>query len=169
MDSTPFDAKRLQKTIKRMNQPLLFPMATLAKMPLGFFAGLKVDDINEEACSVSLPGGWRTQNPFQSTYWAAQGMAAEMATGLHPYAYASACPVPVRMILAGTEARFGRLCKTRAHFRCVGGPPVRAALLETLETGESVACPIEVVGENALGEVVSEWTFTWSLRAKSSS
>ena len=166
MDNEHFDPKMLQKTLKNMTRPLLFPLAAFAKMPLGFFAGLKVDFIDEDECAVSLPGGWRTQNPFQSTYWAAQGMAAEMATGLHPYAYASGCNIPVRMILAATEARFGRQCKTRAVFRCRGGDPVRTAFAETLKTGQSVSCPIEVIGEDRLGEVVSEWTFTWSLRAK---
>ncbi len=163
-----FSQQKLQRTLARMRRPLLLQGATLTKMPLGFFAGLKVESIDEESCIVSLPGGWRTQNPFQSTYWAAQGMAAEMATGLHPFAYSSAAAVPVRMILAATNARFGRLCKGRALFHCQAGTPVKAAILETLSSGKSVNCPIEVIGRDAEGEVVSEWTFTWSLRAKPS-
>ena len=50
-------------------------------LPLAAFAGLRVVRLDEAACAVRLPGGWRTQNPFRSTYFAAQAMAAEMSTG----------------------------------------------------------------------------------------
>ena len=45
-------------------------------------AGLRVERLDAEVCVVRMPGGWRTRNPFRSTYWAAQGMAGEMSTGV---------------------------------------------------------------------------------------
>ena len=50
-------------------------------LPLAAFAGLRITRFDAEACTVTLPGGWRTRNPFASTYFAAQAMAAEMSTG----------------------------------------------------------------------------------------
>ena len=50
-------------------------------LPLAAFAGLRVIRLDGAACSVRLPGGWRTQNPFRSTYFGAQAMAAEMSAG----------------------------------------------------------------------------------------
>ena len=52
-----------------------------AKLPLAAFAGLRVRKLDDSGAQVSLPAGWKTQNPFRSTYFAAQAMAAEMSTG----------------------------------------------------------------------------------------
>ena len=63
-------------------KPWLFRLWLCRSLPLAAFAGLKVrQDWTKPSCEVSLPGGWRTRNPFRSTYFAAQAMAAEMSTG----------------------------------------------------------------------------------------
>lgn len=136
------------------------------KMPLGLAAGLRVDAIDLNSCVVSMPGGWRTQNPFGSTYWAAQGMAAEMATGLHAYVMSASAPSKVGMILAGCEGGFSKMCKGRSTYRFDQGGQVREAIESTLASGERVSCPVEVVGFDPVGDEISRWTFTWSFRAK---
>ena len=150
----------------RLTRPLLVSAFELTKFPLSFFAGLRVTSVDEAQCVVQLPGGWRTQNPFRSTYWAAQGMAAEMATGVLPYLYAETCSRKIRMILAETEGRFVKQCKTKSTFTCAAGDVVREAFAETARTGSSVACPIDVAGYDAEGDMVSEWKFVWSFRAR---
>ena len=75
----PFPAD--QKLIQQMQSPLGFRAFLGLKLPLAAFAGLRVDEFTAERCAVSLPYGWRTQNPFNSIYFAAQCMAAELSTG----------------------------------------------------------------------------------------
>ena len=55
---------------------------------------------------MRLPGGWRTQNPFRSTYFAAQAMAAEMSTGAPAMVLVQAAPASVAMILREIQAVF---------------------------------------------------------------
>ena len=135
-------------------------------LPLAAFAGLKIQAVDRERCVVSMPGGWRTQNPFKSTYWAAQGMAAELATGLIPMAYVRASPVPVRMILAGTNAQFVKMCKGESTFTHESKGTVRDAMAETFRTGRSVQCELTSLGYDAQGDPVSTWQFIWSFRAR---
>src|SRR4051812_35548878 len=66
---------------RRMLQPWNFKLYTLARLPLGWASGMSLKELDDARCVVSLPGGWRTQNPFRSAYFAAQAMAAEMSTG----------------------------------------------------------------------------------------
>ena len=113
-----------------------------------------------------MPGGWRTQNPFRSTYWAAQGMAAELSTGLIPTAYAQASPVPMRMILASANARFTKMCKGKSRFEHRDADLLHEAMKETFRTGQSVECELTSVGFDERGDRVSEWIFTWSFRAR---
>ena len=98
MRFVPFDEVMLAKLQKRSSGRIKMFFFMLLKMPLGAFARLRVDRLDNEGCDISLPSGWRTRNPFKSTYWAAQGMAAEMATGLGIYVHAQAAPVKVRTL-----------------------------------------------------------------------
>jgi len=68
-------AERLRRQVLSRLPMTLWMWKTL---PLAAFAGLRVSRLDEASCSVRLPGGWRTQNPFRSTYFGAQAMAAEM-------------------------------------------------------------------------------------------
>ena len=149
-----------------MRQSVLFKGFMAAKMPLGLAAGLRVGDLDAAKCTIVLPGGWRTQNPFGSTYWAAQGMAAELASGLHPFVYAQGATVPVRMILARCAGEFVRMCKTDARFEFHQGELIENAIRSTLSSGENVDCVTEVLGYDAGNELVSRWSFTWAFRAK---
>ena len=65
------DALRL-----RLLKPWNFKAYLWGKLPLAACAGLSLRQLDESGCTVGLPGGWRTQNPFRSTYFAAQAMAA---------------------------------------------------------------------------------------------
>ena len=51
------------------------------KLPAAFFSGVRIKEVGETKCRVSVPYKWFTQNPFRSTYFACLAMAAEMSTG----------------------------------------------------------------------------------------
>ena len=163
IDVTSFDLEQTFSALRGIIKPSIGIFAT---MPLASFAGLRIQSVDARHSVVTMPGGWRTQNPFKSTYWAAQGMAAEMSTGLIPAAYVRAAPVPVRMILAGTHGQFGKMCKGKSTFKHEAGDAVLQAMNETFETGKSVTCELTSIGYDAQGDVVSEWSFTWSFRAR---
>jgi hypothetical protein len=59
----------------------------LTQLPIAWIAGLKLFSYSEEACSISVKLGFLNKNPFQSMFWAVQGMAAELSTGLIVYRY----------------------------------------------------------------------------------
>jgi hypothetical protein len=167
MNAVPqLDPARIERGLTTIQRPLALWGFNLVKMPLGLAAGLRIDTIDASSCTVSLPGGWRTQNPFGSMYWAAQGMAAEMATGIHGYVLTQAAPSPVRMILAGCKGEFTRMCKGRGTFVFSQGEHVRAHIEQTLQSGASVNCDTEVLGYDPSGAEVSRWTFTWAFRAR---
>src|SRR4029434_3796701 len=69
------------KLRNRVRNPWLMRGFMLAKLPLALIAGVCVRGLDRERCVVTVPYGWRTTNPFRSTYFAALSMAAEMSTG----------------------------------------------------------------------------------------
>ncbi|MGB0647000.1 MAG: DUF4442 domain-containing protein [Bradymonadia bacterium] len=156
----------LEKTFRLLDGPIKSFVGQFISMPLGSFAGLSIEQVDASKCIVTLPGGWRTQNPFKSTYWAAQGMAAEMASGVIPMAYVRAAGVPIRMILAGVSGRFVKMCKGPSTFTCYVEDHVKEAMRETLMSGRSVGCNLTSIGHDSTGDTVSEWSFSWSFRAR---
>lgn len=160
--------KSAQKLIHQMTSPFLMRLFLLKSLPLAFIAGLKVDELDRRRCVVSVPYGWRTQNPFRSTYFAAQSMAAEMSTGALGMLAVKLAPVPVSMLIVGLDATFGKKATSRAYFTCEGGDEVFAAVRHTCDTGESVTVPMTTVGRMKDGAEVSRFGFTWSFKRKSS-
>ena len=57
---------------RRLLNPWAFRFYLWKMLPLAAGAGLRLRGFDGDACTVSLPGGWRTQNPFRSTYFAAR-------------------------------------------------------------------------------------------------
>ena len=100
----PIDNERLTSEFRKIKSPLRFFLWTLWKFPAARFAGIRIDKLEQGSCVVSIPGGWRSQNPFSSMYWAVQGMGAELATAGVPLALANSMDERVRTLVASQEA-----------------------------------------------------------------
>ena len=65
-----------------MKSPFQYNLYNFFKLPSVWWCGIRVKSVNEESCLVSVKHRWINQNPFKSMFWAVQGMAAELSTGL---------------------------------------------------------------------------------------
>lgn len=167
MTTTP--APSAAKLLRRMQSPLLMRLYFLAKLPLALVAGLKVREITEERCVTSVPYGWRSTNPFRSTYFAAQAMAAELSTGALALLATELAPAPVAMLIVGLEASFEKKATALTTFVCPDGAKVAAAVAEASRTGEPATARLETVGTMPDGTVVARFAFTWSFKKRSRS
>ncbi|MDB4108719.1 DUF4442 domain-containing protein, partial [Flavobacteriaceae bacterium] len=61
--------------------PRKLNLFTLFKLPAAYFTGVRTKSIDAQTCVVVVKHRWINQNPFNSMFWAVQGMAAEFATG----------------------------------------------------------------------------------------
>ena len=158
----PIDDTKLSKEYKSLKGRVRFRFFTVLTMPAAWFAGLRLDNIDDRACGTSLPGGWRTQNPFKTMYWAVQGMGAELATGAVPFAISRSMSEKLRMFVVGTEAKVVERAKGRIKFTCDETMKAREAIEESMKTGEPIEIDLHSVGRDDSGEVVSEWIFRWN-------
>ena len=168
MTSTTFspNSDAVKKIWRQVTHPVAMPMFMLAKLPLALIAGLRVRHIDEDSCEVTVPYGWRTTNPFKSTYFAALTMAAEMATGALAMATVRASPKPISMLVVGVEGQFLKKATQVTTFRCEAGKEMSASVMETLETGEAVVQKAEAIGTSPDGVEVARFVFTWSFKKK---
>jgi hypothetical protein len=156
------------QTLQRQTtNPLLFRGWLLAKLPAAFFCGVRMRELGLDRCVTSVPFGWRSQNPFRSTYFAAQAMAAEMSTGALVLLAAADAGVPFSTLIVDMKATFGKKAVDTATFVCTGGDAVVRACREAKETGEARVVSLDTVGTMADGAEVSRFTFTWSVKPRS--
>ncbi|HEX9942847.1 MAG TPA: DUF4442 domain-containing protein [Thermoanaerobaculia bacterium] len=156
-----------EKIRSRMRNPWLLRGFMLAKLPLALIAGLRVRELDGERCVVTVPYGWRTTNPFRSTYFAALSMAAEMSTGGLAMVAAESAPAPVAMLIVGLEASFEKKATSLTTFTCADGAKAAAAVAETVRTGEPAVARMESVGRLADGAEAARFVFTWSFKKRS--
>jgi hypothetical protein len=136
-------------------------------LPLAAFAGLRVVRLDEAACAVRLPGGWRTQNPFRSTYFAAQAMAAEMSTGAPALVLLQDAPASVAMLVVGLRARYGKKLVGPGAFTFEDVAGMKAAVERAAASDEPQALTARSTGRDAAGDVVAEFEVDWSFKRRS--
>ena len=91
---------------------------TLLKLPLVYFSGIRVTSINSEGVEASVKLKWINQNPFRSMFWAVQGMAAELTSGLLLMREIQTQNSSVSMLLVETKAIFSKKAKGKIRFSC---------------------------------------------------
>jgi uncharacterized protein DUF4442 len=137
-----------------------------SKLPLAAFAGLRMSRLDAEGAEVRLPAGWKTQNPFGSTYFAAQAMAAEMSTGAPALWFIEQSGEKVSSLVTGISAKFTKKATSEARFVFQGGAAMRAAIDEAVRTGVPVVFTAKSVGTQQDGTQVAEFAVEWSFKKK---
>ena len=149
-----------------ISNPISFGFFLFTKLPAAFFAGLRIHYFDDRKCVVRIRYSWFSQNPFQSIYFAVEAMAAEMTCGMLAFAQVYERVPKISMLVVGTQAHFLKKATGTILFSCEDGLAIQAAIQETRATGEGNTVICKSVGTNSKGEVVAEFNFTWSFKAK---
>ena len=159
-------ASAANEFIKVVQHPLKFRLFLLTKLPAAYFSGVRVRAISEEECIVSIPYKWLTRNPFRSTYFASLSMAAEMSTGALSLAHLYKRKPAVSMLVVKVVAVYTKKATGITRFTCSDGKAIQATIEKAIATGEAQSYETKSIGKNEQGEVVAEFTVTWSYKAK---
>ena len=151
---------------RRLLRPWSFRAYLWANLPLAACAGLSLRRLDEAGCAVALPGGWRTQNPFRSTYFAAQAMAAEMSTGAPAMVFVRAAPASVAMILRGIEAVFTKKIQGPSLFTFDDVAGLAAVVSRAAASGDSESYVGRSLGHGPDGQPAAEFRVTWSFKRR---
>jgi hypothetical protein len=162
----PAPHPKAAKLAARLKNPFLLRGFMLARLPLALVAGLRVRDLDPERCVTTIPYGWRSTNPFRSTYFAALAMAAEMSTGALAMMATELEAAPVALIIVRLEGGFEKRAQSLTTFTCEDGRKAFDAVAETVRTGEPATARLETVGRSPDGTVVARFAFTWSFKRR---
>ncbi len=155
-----------QKLLAGYNSSFKMWMFLFWKLPSAWFMGVRVREVTPETGKISLPFGWRSQNPFRSIYFAAQCSAAEMSTGLLGL-LAIEGKGAISMLVSHLEADFIKKAVSTTVFTCNDGGQVFAAVDRAIETNQPQTLVMTSTGVQATGETVAVVKVTWSFKVKS--
>ena len=136
------------------------------KLPSAFICGVRVKEFDENKCVVTVKHRWINQNPFNSMYWAVQGMAAELATGALLMQQINKSGQNISMLVANNRGNFIKKATGRITFVCNDGFLAEQAIQAAIANGEGQSFWMKSIGTNENGEQVSDMDFEWSVRVK---
>lgn len=152
---------------KQITQPIKFRWFMLTQLPSTWFAGLRIEELTRHKAVISVRQKWFNKNPFRSIYVAILSMPAEVSTGILSMAALYKRNPSVSMLAVAMEASFVKKATGKILFTCSDGEQINDAVEKTISTGEPVTIKCHSVGTNESNEVVAEFYFTWSFKARS--
>jgi hypothetical protein len=153
-----------EKYLSRMNNPFIFWWAMLFKLPSVVFWRIKIKKITPEECWVTIPYFWRSQNPFNSIYFAAMAGAAELSTGALCQ-LAMAGKGKFSMLVVDFRAEYHKKANQKITFVCNQGIEL-TQVLNNLTSGATDTLTMISTGTNPDGEVVARFYVKWSFKKK---
>lgn len=150
----------------KITNPLLFRTFMLGKLPAAFFAGLRIENLDELTAIISVKQTWFNKNPFGSIYFAILSMAAEVSTGVLCLGAIYKRKPQVSMLVIKSEGMFHKKATGKIMFTCNDGDNIHNIVENAIITGDAKTFVCHSSATNKTGEVVAEFSFTWSFKIK---
>ena len=150
----------MKYTISSINTFLFF------KLPSVWWCGIRVREISKESCSANVRLGWFNKNPFKSLFWAVQGMAAELTTGILIMQAINESKKNISMLVLNNKANFSKKAKGLIRFNCNQGKKINETINRVLETKKSQTVWVKSHGKDESGDIVSSFEFEWTIMLK---
>ncbi len=147
-------------TPRKINMFLLF------KMPSAFFTGVRLQSLNNKKAVVTVKHKWINQNPFKSLFWAVQGIASELTTGVLVMKEIANSGKKISMLVTNMNGTFTKKATGKIHFICSDGDKIKEAIKKTIETREGETITMISEGFNTDGISVSKFEYVWSVKLK---
>ena len=152
--------------LKKVNNSFLYRLFLIAKLPIAWISGLKVNKVTPEKSQIYIRYNYFNQNPFKSMYFACQAMAAEMSTGLLAMGYIDIHSQKISMLVLDLNCKFTKKAVGEIQFVCEDGILVKEAIHKAVNSNEGVLCEMISNGYDQNGDIVSSFKIIWSFKLK---
>lgn len=137
----------------------------LFKLPAAWLTGVRVSLISETKCEVKVRFKWINQNPYRSMFWAVQGMAAELTTGMLLTKSIQESNTNISMLLIGNKSNFYKKAVGKIKFVCDQGETAKE-LINLTKKNITHKAWLKAKGFDETGDIVSEFDFEWSCKKR---
>lgn len=135
-------------------------------IPSAWLSGVRVVALSSQVALVKVTFRWINKNPFKSMYWATQGMASELATGLLVLQEVNKSKKKISTLVASQQGTFFKKAVGKIQFSCTEVEKVQEVVAEAIRTGEGQTVTLVSEGVDESNDVVSRFEYQWSLKVK---
>ena len=121
------ESKRIKVFINKIKS-WKFSFFLISKLPLAYFAGLKIKEIDFQKAIVTAPYNFLNKNPFKSIYFAVLSMAAELSTGILALMHVNKKDKKISMLVIEMQSKFYKKATTKVKFICENGNEISNAI-----------------------------------------
>ena len=139
---------------------------TLLRLPSVWLCGIRITLLEQSFCEAKVKHRWINQNPFNSMFWAVQGMAAELTTGMLLMQEIQTSKRKVSMLVLNNKANFSKKAQGRITFSCNSADLITNAIKKLLETDKPQTLWLTSKGIDENNDLVSTFEFEWTLLIK---
>ncbi len=139
----------------------------LFKIPLIGYVRPRLVEINDDTIKVKIRLRRKTKNHLNSMYFGALAVGADIAGGIHVFYYSEIMGKKVSFSFKGMKADFLKRAESDVTFESNQGQVIKAAILESIETGERVNKTIMVNAIDSNNEIVATFEMISSLKVTS--
>ena len=137
----------------------------LLKLPAAWLTGVRISSISDTKCEVKVRFKWINQNPYRSMFWAVQGMAAELTTGMLLTKSIQESNTNISMLLVGNKSNFYKKAVGKIKFICDQGETAKE-LINLTKKNITHKAWLKAKGFDETGDIVSEFDFEWSCKKR---
>ena len=149
----------MKYTPNQINKWMLF------KLPAAWLTGVRILSISDTKCEVKVRFKWINQNPYRSMFWAVQGMAAELTTGMLLTKSIQESNTNISMLIVGNKSNFYKKAVGKIKFICDQGETAKE-LINLTEKNITHKAWLKAKGFDETGDMVSEFDFEWSCKKR---
>ncbi len=138
------------------------------KIPVIYFIGPRVLELNAQRCEIVIPFRRRVKNHVRSMYFGALAVGADMAGGLIAMEAIARSGKKVNLLFKDIQGEFLRRVEGDAIFICEDGPLIQEMLAETLNHSQRVNKAVSIIVKTPAvsgDEIVARFVLTLSLKA----
>ena len=106
------------------------------------------------------------QNPFRSMFWAVQGMAAELSTGILIMQAIKKHKKNISMLVLNNRANFSKKAKGKLVFNCTAEEKINTAFKKLIDSNTPQTLWLTSKGVDENQDTVSTFEFEWTLSLK---
>jgi hypothetical protein len=135
------------------------------KLPAAWLTGVRLTLVDDDKCEVNVRFKWINQNPYKSMFWAVQGMASELTTGMLISRCIQDSNENISMLLVSNKSSFHKKAVGKITFTCSEGKVAKQLINSTIQNITSKAW-LKASGYDEKGDLVSEFEFEWSCKKR---
>ena len=136
------------------------------QLPSAFFCGVRLKYLDSSKSIVSINHSWFNKNPFNSIFWAAQGMAAELTTGSLIKNIIQESGLNVSYLVVENKSSFYKKATGKITFECTQGRELLELFKSLNQDNNNAVIELKSIGFDSNKNKISEFSFTWSLKVR---